>query len=100
MGLATKALPVTAINTSPLRYVTYANQSVQASMVLGGLVNRVSVVPAAGSRAADVKRALLALPAITVVQSASAGADAVAETIAQFTDVLFVTSSRSRSRSR
>ena len=41
--------------------------------------------------AADVKRALLAMPAVTAVQGAAATTDAVDQTMAQFTDVLIIT---------
>jgi putative ABC transport system permease protein len=41
--------------------------------------------------AADVKRALLALPSVTAVQGASATTDAVSKTMSQFTDVLIIT---------
>jgi putative ABC transport system permease protein len=60
-------------------------------MHLRGLVNRLSVTPASGRTAADVKRALLAMPAVTGVQSAAAMTDAVDQTMSQFTDVLIIT---------
>ncbi|HEX8714026.1 MAG TPA: FtsX-like permease family protein, partial [Solirubrobacteraceae bacterium] len=89
--LNTVKLPVTGIDASPLRFVAYVNQPAVATMGLTGLVNRLSVLPAAGTGEAQVKRALLAIPAVTAVQSASAASDAVAETMSQFTDVLLVT---------
>ena len=60
-------------------------------MGLTGLVNRISVVPAAGKTAADVKRALVTLPAVTAVQGAAAMTDAVDQTMSQFTEVLVIT---------
>ena len=89
--LAAATIPITAIDTSPLRFIAYANQPAAAAMGLNGLVNRVSVVPAAGRTAGDVKRALLALPAVTAVQGAAAMTDAVNQTMSQFTEVLIVT---------
>ena len=89
--LASASLPVTGINTSPLRFVAYANAPAAASMGLTGLVNRISVVPAAGKTAADVKRALVTLPAVTAVQGAAAMTDAVDQTMSQFTEVLVIT---------
>ena len=89
--LATKALPVTGVNTTPLRYVAYASPQAARSMGLDKLVNRVSVVPAAGRSAADVKRALLAIPAVTAVQGAAAGSDAISQSLSQFTQVLVIT---------
>jgi len=89
--LASKRLPVTGIHTSPLRFLAYTNHAGAASMGVAGLVNRLSVVPAPGQTAADVKRALLALPAVTAVQGAAATTDAVDQTMSQFTDVLIIT---------
>ena len=89
--LNTVRLPVTGINASPLRFVAYVNRPSGAAMGLDNVVNRLSIVPAAGRSSAEVKRALLSTPSVTAVQSASAGTDAVAETMTQFTDVLIVT---------
>ena len=89
--LVSATSPVTGIHTSPLRFVAYANPPALARMGLKGLVNRVSVVPAAGDSSADVKRALLALPAVTAVQGAAAMTDAVNQTMSQFTEVLIIT---------
>jgi putative ABC transport system permease protein len=89
--LAAVTVPITGIHTSPLRFLAYSNAQAGNTMRLTGLVNRVSVVPAAGHTAADVKRALLALPAVIAVQGAAAMTDAVDQTMAQFTDVLIVT---------
>jgi putative ABC transport system permease protein len=84
-------LAVTGIHTSPFRFVAYTNPAGAAALGVGGLVNRVSVVPAAGRSVDDVKAQLLRLPDIAAVQGASAMADAVDEQMAQFTDVLIVT---------
>jgi putative ABC transport system permease protein len=89
--LASATIPITGISTSPLRFVAYSNAPAAATMGLSGLVNRVSVVPASGYTATDVKRALLALPAVTAVQGAAAMTDAVDQTMSQFTDVLIIT---------
>ena len=84
-------LPITGINTSPLRFVAYASQPTATTMGLTGLVNRISVIPAAGRGGADVQRALLAMPAVTAVQGAAAMTDAVDQTMSQFTQVLIIT---------
>ena len=89
--LISTTLPITGIHSSPLRFLAYVNAPAARAMHLTGLVNRVSVVPATGHSAAEVKRALLRLPAVTAVQSASAATDAVDQTMSQFTDVLVVT---------
>jgi putative ABC transport system permease protein len=85
------SLPITGIHTSPLRFPAYSNQPAAAAMRVAGLVNRISVAPAAGYTAADVKRALLAMPAVTAVQGAAAMTDAVDQTMSQFTEVLVIT---------
>jgi putative ABC transport system permease protein len=74
-----------------MRFIAYANPPAASAMRLDGLVNRISVTPAAGHTAADVKRALLALPAVTAVQGAAAMNDAVDQTMSQFTQVLIIT---------
>jgi putative ABC transport system permease protein len=89
--LSSASLPITGIHTSPLRFVAYANTPAATTLGLAGLVNRISVAPAHGHSGADVKRALLSLPAVTAVQGAAAMTDAVDETMSQFTDVLIVT---------
>jgi putative ABC transport system permease protein len=89
--LVTAKLPVTGIHTSPLRFLVYGSAGTTTRLRLAGLVNRVSVVPAAGRTAADVKQAFLAMPSVTAVQGAAAMNDAVNETMSQFTSVLIVT---------
>jgi putative ABC transport system permease protein len=89
--LVSASVPLTGIHTSPLRFLAYSNQPAAAAMGLSGLVNRISVAPAAGYTAADVKRALLAMPAVTAVQGAAAMTDAVDQTMSQFTEVLVIT---------
>ena len=54
--LVSASVPITGIHTSPLRFLAYANQPAAAAMGVTGLVNRISVVPAAGYTAADVKQ--------------------------------------------
>jgi putative ABC transport system permease protein len=89
--LISTRLPVTGLHTGPLRFLAYTNQPAASAMQLTGLVNRVSVTPAPGHGPADVKRALLAMPAVTAVQGAAAATDAVDQTMSQFTDVLMIT---------
>jgi putative ABC transport system permease protein len=89
--LVSTTLPVTGINASPFRFVAYANQRAAGSLHVAGLVSRISVVPAAGRSAEDVKRALLRLPLVTGVQGAAATTEAVDQRMGQFTDVLVIT---------
>ena len=89
--LVRTTLPVAAIHTSPLRFVAYANRPAAVALRVAGLVNRISVVPAAGRSADDVKAALLRLASVAAVQGAAATTDAVDQRMEQFTEVLLVT---------
>ena len=84
-------LPVTGIHTSPLRFVAYANTPAAVELHLSGLVNRISVVPAPGHDADDVKAELLRLPAVAAVQGAAATTDAVDKRMEQFNEILLIT---------
>lgn len=89
--LRSASVPITGIHTSPLRFLAYSNQPAAAAIGVAGLVNRISVAPAVGYTAHDVKRALLAMPAVTAVQGAAAMTDALHQTMSQFTEVLIIT---------
>lgn len=88
--LVTTSLPVTAIHTSPLRFVAYTNAAGAAALHIGGLVSRISVVPAAGRTAEDVKAELLRRPSVGAVQGAAATTDAVDQRMEQFNQILLV----------
>jgi putative ABC transport system permease protein len=89
--LARTALPVTGIHSSPLRFVAYANAPAAADLHVAGLVNRISVVPARGRDADDVKSELLRRPGVAAVQGAAATTDAVDARLEQFNEILLVT---------
>jgi putative ABC transport system permease protein len=89
--LATTTLTVTGIHSSPLRFLAYTSARGAASLGVAGMVNRVSVVPAPGRTADDVKAELLRLRGVTAVQGAAATTDAVDQRLAQFDEVLAVT---------
>ena len=90
-ALATTELRVTGIHASPFRFVAYVSPAAATALGLDGLVNRLSVVPAAGRSGADVQAALLGVPGVVAVQRATATTDAVDARMAQFGDVLLVT---------
>ncbi len=69
--LVATELPVTGIHASPLRFVAYTNAAATPALQVAGLVNRISVVPAPGHGADDVKAQLLRLPAVAAVQGAA-----------------------------
>jgi putative ABC transport system permease protein len=89
--LARTELPVAGIHASPFRFIAYANQAAAAALRIGGLVNRVSVVPAPGRDSDDVKAELLRLRRVASVQSATATTDAVDQVMRQFREILLVT---------
>ena len=89
--LVRTTLPVTGIHSSPFRFVAYANTPAASALHATGLVNRISVVPAAGRSADDVKRELLRLPVVAAVQGAAATTDAVDARMQQFRDILLIT---------
>lgn len=89
--LATSRVRVVAIHASPFRFLVYGSPSLAPAIGLGGLINRVSVVPAAHYGADAVKRALMDLPAVAAVQAATAATDAVDRRMGQFTEVLLAT---------
>ncbi len=84
-------MPVAGIHTSPLRFLAYTNSAGATALQVSGLVNRVSVVPAARRSADDVKAELLRRPGIAAVQGAAATTDAVDKTMEQFNEILAVT---------
>ena len=90
-ALRTTRLRVDAIHPSPFRFVAYASPAGARALGLGGVVNRVSVTPAPGADEIAVKRALLSVPGVTAVQSATASTDAVDKRMDQFGEVLVVT---------
>ena len=87
-ALQTSRVRVVAIHTSPFRFVVYGSPKLAQTIGLGGLVNRVSVVPAAGQNGTAVKRELMQVPGVGSVQAATASTDAVDKRMAQFTEVL------------
>ena len=89
-GLATTRVRVTRIGASPFRFVAYVGRRTADGLGLGGLANRVSLVPAPGRRSLDVQRALIGVPGVAAVQRASATTDAVDDRMSQFDDILFV----------
>lgn len=90
-ALETSPVRVVALHTSPFRFLVYGSPTLARTLGLGGIVNRISVVPAPGYSATAVKRALMQVPGVASVQAATASTDAVDKRMAQFTDVLVLT---------
>lgn len=85
------ALPVLATHPNPLRFAAYVDRS-QAGPIFGlaGTTNLVTVRPAPGRSADDVKRALFGLPGVASVQPVGATTELFRDTIDQFVGVLRV----------
>ncbi len=88
--MVTTRLPVTAVHSSPLRFVAYANRAAADAMQITGVVNRISIVPSPGLDGDDAKAALVRLPTVGAVQGAAATTDAVDRRLSQFNDILLV----------
>jgi hypothetical protein len=91
LRLVRTTLLVTGIHASPPRLIAYANAPAATELHLAGLINRISVVPAAGHDADDVKAELLRLRAAAAVQGAAAITDAVDTRMQQFNEILLIT---------
>jgi putative ABC transport system permease protein len=89
--LVTTTIAVSGIHRSPLRFIAYTNTRGARLMGMSGFVNRISVVPAAGRTAENVKAELLRLPSIGAVQGAAATTDAVDQRMEQFNEILLIT---------
>ena len=88
--LVSTPLPVTGMHASPLRFIAYVNAAAATELHLAGLVNRVSVAPASGADADDVKEELLRQPAVAAVRGAAATTDAVDTRLEQFNEILLI----------
>ena len=82
---------VLGVHPNPLRFLAYMDRSQASRLGLGGLVNSLTVVPAAGTSSAGLERSLFGRPGVASIQSVSAETDAVQETIDRFSEVIYVT---------
>lgn len=87
-GTRTTPAVVAAINPSPYRFTAYMDLGQASLMGLAGAANALEIQPAAGAEPADVQRALFGRPGVVSVQPAAAGADAAAERLEEFLDIL------------
>lgn len=85
---ATTEVAVTGISSSPYRFMAYMDLGQASLMGLAGTANTLEIRPAAGARAVDVQRALLARPGVASVQPAGATTDAATGRLEEFLDIL------------
>jgi putative ABC transport system permease protein len=82
-------VPVAAIHPNPMRFFTYVDASQAGPLFdLEGVVSTVSVQPADGTTADEVKRGLFRLDGVSSVQEVAVLGDLLAERLDQFTGIL------------
>ncbi len=91
-GLRTARTPVrvAGIHPSPVRLLAYLDPASAARFGFAGAANALTVLPAAGARSVDVRRALLAVPHVASAESARATTEGMRSRLQEFLDVLQV----------
>ncbi|MGH3508542.1 MAG: ABC transporter permease, partial [Nocardioidaceae bacterium] len=83
-------VPVSGLHPSPLRMLSYADGTSAAYFGFGGLTNLLTIEPADGYTADEVRRELLSVPRVGAAQSTRATIDAIRVSMQQFLSVLRV----------
>lgn len=81
---------VAGISPLPSRFTAFMDLRFAGLFGLEGIANRMSVAPAPGASADDVKRALFGLPGVTSVQPVSAFTDTIRKALNERLEVLYV----------
>jgi len=81
---------VAGLHPSPLRSLAYLDESAAELFGLSGLTNTLAVAAAPGKTAADAQRSLFGLAAVASAEDASAGIDAVEDSIGDWVNILRV----------
>jgi putative ABC transport system permease protein len=81
---------VSGLHPNPLRMLAYADSSSAAYFGFGGLTNLLTIEPADGYTADQVRRELLSVPRVGAAQSTKATVDAIRVSVQQFLSVLQV----------
>jgi putative ABC transport system permease protein len=91
-GLRTVRTPMTVVglHPNPMRVFAYLDPAVADAFGLTGTANVMSVTPAAGYRADDVRRALLGVPHVASAQTPRAAVDGMRATLDEFVGILDV----------
>jgi putative ABC transport system permease protein len=88
MGLTGSRVRVIGIHANPIRAYAYMDNAQAPVRGLGGLANRVTIVPDAHTPSAALQRALLGLPGVASVQPAAAEADALQAAVDAFSGAI------------
>ncbi|NLT57168.1 MAG: ABC transporter permease [Actinomycetales bacterium] len=86
----TTAFTVAAVHPHPVRSLAFLDTSAASALGVAGLTNQLRVSPAPGVDEDELRRALLATPAVASVRSASEAADALRDAVREFVRMLTV----------
>jgi putative ABC transport system permease protein len=83
-------LPVVGLQPNPMRMTAYLDPAYAEVFGLTGTTNTLSVTPAAGVRAEDVRRALLGVPHVASAQTPQASIEGMRASLEEFVGILNV----------
>jgi putative ABC transport system permease protein len=91
-GLRTTRTPirVAGIHPSPLRMLAYLDTATAEQFGFTGMANILTVTPAAGATADEVRRALLTVPHVAAAQTAQASTEGMRTSLDEFLGILQV----------
>jgi putative ABC transport system permease protein len=91
-GLRTTRTPmrVAGIHPNPMRMFAYLDASAAGAFGLAGRTNLLTITPAPGAGAAEVRRALLAIPHVASAQTAQATTEGMRASMEEFVGILQV----------
>ena len=90
VGIADAEVTLAGTSPSPMRPTAYMDSSGASLFGMAGLANRATVVPAAGTNASLLRRALFSLPGVVSAQPIDALVSSMRDLVAQFTEILGV----------
>jgi putative ABC transport system permease protein len=83
-------LPVVGIHPNPMRMVAYLDPAFAEAFGLSGTTNSLSVTPAPGTRAEEVRQALLGVPHVASAQTPQASIEGMRASLEEFVGILNV----------
>jgi putative ABC transport system permease protein len=90
VAMAEAEVTLSGTNPSPMRPTAYMGSDGASLFGMAGLANRATVVPASGTDASGLRRALFDLPGVVSAQPIDALVSSMRDLVAQFTDILSV----------
>jgi putative ABC transport system permease protein len=85
-----RRLPVAGLHANPLRVLAYVDQREADAFGLGGVVNRLQLLPAPGVSRSELRNALFELPAVATVEDVQSTSRLFDEALEQFVGVLLI----------